>query len=97
MIASPIIIAKQWFIIVIVQIQNLKKQIFPYAIRLFSKKQIQEMTENKPVHDNTEIMSQEGNKNVFVSNSSPESVAKVLQKYLISNRIIANKSKNNNS
>jgi len=30
------------------------------------------MTENKPVHDNTEIMSQEGNKNVFVSNSSPE-------------------------
>lgn len=79
--AAPISINGTKYICCIVTEKN-KKIEYPYAIRLFDLKQIEELICNNIVRDGSETTSLSSDK----AKSNPLTVAKVLQKYLIAKK-----------
>ena len=79
--AAPISIGGIRYICCVVNTRNAQKKISPYSIRLFDNTQIRDMLQSNIVHHSTTSTSQPSD----TSNANPLTVAKVLQKYLLSN------------
>lgn len=93
-VAAPIEIDRIRYICCVVFARNINKEIRPYAIRLFDKKQIEDLINNNNVHHNIDNVTSHSRD---IIDSNPQTVAKVLQKYLLSNIVDNKNQKNNNS
>lgn len=90
--AAPITIGGTRYVCCVVISRNVSKKISPYAIQLFTAQQIEEMVGDNIVHDGANTTSQSSD----ATNSTPLSVAKILQKYLLGNRNEENNQPTNN-